>query len=106
MITTSKEKKVSPDDTTISKKICRPNVFAGTVVGVSGNKLVMANKEGKQYSHTLADDAQFTCDGTICKAAELTSGTKIRVTTKQNDRRVAIGIEALDTNAEFGKCCS
>ena len=95
------EQKASSDDTTISRKECSPNTFEGEVVGVTGNKLVMKNKEGKQYSHTLTDDAKLTCDGTICKAEELKSGTRIRVTTKQNDRRVATSVEALSKNAEF-----
>jgi hypothetical protein len=100
------EQKVSPDDTTISRKECSPNTFEGEVLGVTGNKLVMKNQLGKQYSHTLADDAKLTCDGTICQAEDLKSGTKIRVTTKQNDRRVATSIEALNKNTEFAQSCS
>lgn len=90
------EKQVITQIAANGKKKATSNTFEGIVVGVSGDKLVMANKEGKQYSHTLADDAQFTYDGTICKAEELTSGTKIRVTTKKNDRRVATGIEGIE----------
>ena len=73
---------------------------------MTGSKLVMANKEGKECSHTLAKDAKLTCDGTVCKAEDLKAGSKIRVTTKKDDRNVATGIECLEKHAEFGHCAT
>ena len=78
--------------------------FEGSVVSMTGDKLVMKSKAGTAYSHTLATDAKLTCDGEACKAADLKAGRKIRVTTKKDDRNVAIGIEALNKNAEFTQC--
>jgi ribosomal protein S17 len=106
MSTVNEERKEGPHDTAISKKQLSSNTFEGKVVSMTGDKLVMTNKEGKEYSHTLAKDAKLTCDGTACKAEDLTAGSKIRVTTKKDDRRVATGIECLDKNVEFAQCCS
>ncbi len=75
--------------------------FDGKLVSVAGNKLVMKSEGGKEYSHTLEQDAKVTCDGTACKPEDLKAGNKIRVTTKKDDRNVATGIEAICKNAEF-----
>ena len=61
---------------------------------------------GTESSHTLATDAKLTRDGTHCNAADLKAGSKIRVTTKKDDRNVATVVEALDKHAEFAKCSS
>ena len=73
----------------------------GKFVSVTGDQLVMANKNGKEHSHTLAADAKVTCDGIACKAADLKAGMKIRVTTKKDDKKVATQVEALDKNTLF-----
>ena len=78
--------------------------FDGSVVSMTGDKVVMKSKAGTEYSHTLATDAKLTCDGKDCKAVDLKSGRKIRVTTQKDDQNVAIGIEALNKNAEFAQC--
>ena len=39
-------------------------------------------------------------------AVDLKAGSKIRVTTKKDDRNVATAIESLDKHAEFAKCSS
>ena len=97
-------KKVVPQDAPGHKKERSKNTFEGKVVSITGEKLVMANSEGKEYSHTLAKSAQLTCDGAACQAEELKPGSKIRVTTKEGDRNVATCIEALDKNADFAAC--
>ena len=73
----------------------------GKLVRITGDKLVMTNKEGKEHSHTLTADAKITCDGTVCKAKDLKAGTKIRVTTLAGDAKVATRIEAIDKNESF-----
>ncbi len=73
----------------------------GKFVSFSGDQLVMAHKNGKEHSHTLAADAKVTCDGSVCKAADLKAGMKIRVTTKKDDKKVATQVEALDKNTLF-----
>ena len=73
----------------------------GKFVSFSGDQLVMAHKNGKEHSHTLAADAKVTCDGSVCKAADLKAGMKIRVTTKKDDKKIATHVEALDKNTLF-----
>ena len=106
MSTCNEEKKVAPQDAAVPKKERSSNTFDGKVVSMTGNKLVMTNKAGKEYSHTLATDAKLTCDGTVCKPEDLKAGNKIRVTTKKDDRNMATGIESLDKDAEFAQCSS
>ena len=76
----------------------------GKIVSMTGNHLVMKSNEGKECSHTLASDAKLTCDGVVCKAADMKVGLKIRVTTKAGDRSIATGIESLSKNPEFAAC--
>jgi Ni/Co efflux regulator RcnB len=75
----------------------------GKVVSVTGNKLVMTGKDGKEHSHTLSADAKVTCDSKACKAEDLKPGQKIRVTTKKGDTQTAVKVEALDKNEQFEK---
>lgn len=89
----------------IKDKVAGPSEKSmdGTVVSASADKLTMANKEGKEHSHALAADIQVTCDGKVCKAADLKPGMRIRVTTENAEPHAAIRIEALDTNPDFEK---
>lgn len=73
----------------------------GTVVSISGDKLTMTSKEGKEHSHTIAANVTVTCDGKTCAAADLKPGMKIRVTMDTTDRHAASRIEALDQDAAF-----
>jgi len=79
----------------------KPNTHDGKVVSITGEKLVMSNKEGQEHSHKLAADAKLTLDGKACKAADLKAGTRIRVTTQGTDKAVASRIEGIDKNREF-----
>ncbi len=76
----------------------------GTVVSVSGDKLTMTDKDGKEQSHPLAANVSVTCDDKTCSAADLKAGMKIRVTTASADlQAAATHIEALDNNRDFKK---
>ena len=77
----------------------------GKVVSITGNKLVMTNKEGREYSHTLTADVKLTMDGNACKAADLKPGTRIRVTTSRANTSVANRIEGIDKTPEFANNC-
>jgi hypothetical protein len=92
--------------TTSPKKEATSNIFEGKVVTITGNKLVMRNKEGAAFTHTLAKDAKVTCDGKACKSEDLKPGNQIRVSTKKEDRNVATGVECLEKNKEFSTCCN
>jgi len=104
MSTVNEEKKAAHQGTAGIKTEACCHTFDGKVVSMTGDKLVVANKEGKECSHTLAKDAKLRRDGTLCKAADLKAGNKIRVTTKTDDRNVATVIESLDKHTEFAKC--
>ena len=65
MSTVNEEKKAAHQGTASHKtEPCCHTTFDGKVVSMTGDKLVVANKEGKQCSHTLAKDAKLTRDGT------------------------------------------
>jgi len=72
----------------------------GKVVSVAGNKLVMTGKNGKEHSHIVAANAKVSCDGAVCRFADLEAGWRIRVTIRENDNAVA-RIEALKNNESF-----
>lgn len=73
----------------------------GTVLSVSGDKLTMTNKEGKEHSHTLAANIKITCDGKTCTTADLKAGMKVRVTNDPANQHAAVRIEALDKDTTF-----
>jgi hypothetical protein len=77
----------------------------GTVVSITGNKLVMSSHDGKECSHTVASDAKVTCDDVECRTEDLKAGARIRLTTKHDDKSKAIKIEALKKHTEFAKAC-
>jgi preprotein translocase subunit SecF len=77
------------------------NTTDGAVVKVSGDKLTMTDKEGKEHSHTLATNVKVTCDGKTCTAVDLKAGMKIRVTAESAAPHEATRIEALDKDAAF-----
>ena len=104
-IAKAKKNEVAPGAAS-DKKESTSNTFEGNVVSLNGSKLVIKSKEGLTYSRTLADDIKVTRDGKACKAEDLKAGSQIRVTTKKDDRNVAMGIECLEKNREFSTCCS
>jgi len=75
----------------------------GKVVSITGDKLVVADKDGKESTYTLAATAKVTCDGTAGKATDLKPGMKIRVTMSKDEKASVSHIEALDKNADFAK---
>lgn len=77
----------------------------GTLVSVSGDKLTMTS-EGNEQGHMLNPDVKVTCDGKSCKAAELKSGMRIRVSVQNDDAHAVTRIEALDKNADFASSVS
>lgn len=101
MSTVNQNKKLAQQDTAVKSKEASTNVFEGTVVRLADNKLVMKNKEGKEYTHTLIKDAKLTCDGTVCTPEDMKAGKRIRVTTNKDDHTVATRIESLNKNTEF-----
>jgi hypothetical protein len=83
------------------QKAAKADTHDGKVVSVTKSKLVMTGTDGKKHSHTVAADAKISCDGTACKLEDLKAGLRIRVTTKNGNRDVAIRVEALNKNERF-----
>lgn len=98
------EKKVASHAVADEKKASPTKKREGKVVSMTGEKLVMSDPEGKQYTRTVAKDAKVTCDGHACKTENIKAGQKIRITTQDDDRNVATCVEFLDKQAEFASC--
>lgn len=80
----------------------KDNTHDGKVVSITNDTLVMtASQDGKEHSHTFGRDATLTLDGKACKAVDLKAGTRIRVTTRGADKKVATKIEGIDQNDDF-----
>lgn len=76
----------------------------GTLVSITGDKLVMTNTEGNdKHVHTLTSDAKVTRDGKACGAADLKPGMRIRVTIDNAEPHAVNRLEALDNNRNFEK---
>ncbi len=99
--TTDAAKKSVSHIEAISKNTTFANTHDGTVVSCTSGKLVMADADGKEHTCKVTADTKITCDGKVCKASDLKSKMKIRVTTKKSDDAAATVIEAIDKNADF-----
>jgi len=73
------------------------NTHVGTFVSAKGTTgFTMADKDGKEHSHTLAPDAKVIGpDGKESKIDALKKGQTIRVTTKEGDLKTATKVEVL-----------
>ncbi len=76
----------------------------GKIVSFAENKLAITCKDGKEQAFTVATDAKIKCDGRACRSEDLKPGMKVRITTKSEDKQLAIRIEALDKQAAFDGC--
>lgn len=101
----SDEKKTTtPAGGTSQSNVCA-HTHDGKVVSITGSKLVMSNHEGKECTHTVAADAKVTCDDVVCRTEDLKAGSRIRLTTKPDDKQTAIRIESLKKHTDFAKTC-
>jgi hypothetical protein len=67
----------------------------GKVVSVSGSKLTMTDKEGKnQHTHAIGATTTITCDGKACKLEDLKKGMFVKVTTKKGDPTAVLRVDA------------
>jgi CTP-dependent riboflavin kinase len=93
--------KVATQIEAIDKNVTFANTHDGKLVSMTKDRFVMSSTDGEEHAHTLATDADVTCDGKVCKLSDLKAGMKIRVTTRPSDKGVATEIEALDKNPKF-----
>ena len=87
----------------ISKNALFADTHEGKFVSATSSKLVMTGTDGKEHSHTITDDTKVTCDKKECKATDLKSGTKLRVTTKKSDEKAVTCIEAIVKDGDFAR---
>ncbi len=78
----------------------QPVVHNGVVVNSTNSKLVMTDEDGMESSHMVTTNTDVTRDGMPCRAADLISGTRVRVTTLSSQEGVATAIEAFEKRAE------
>ncbi len=68
--------------------------FDHKVVTVSGNKLTTTCNEGMEHIYTVAPDAKVVCDGQSSTTANLKAGTRVHVTTHEDDAAIATSIDS------------
>src|SRR6185369_14748972 len=85
----------------LAVQAAEPVTHEGKVVSITGDKLVMTGKDGKEHSHALTPEAKLTLDGKACLAADLKAGTRIRVTTQGEGNTVVSRIDGLDKTPDF-----
>lgn len=84
------QKPAAPRLQTIPPKKSLSKMLEGKLVSIIGNKLVMTCAEGKEHSHTLAEDVKLSLEGTACRAEDLLAGHKVRLTVRKPNRKVAL----------------
>ena len=65
----------------------------GQLVVITGNRLTMMLKDGKQRAFQLMGDARLTLDGKASRATDLKPGIMLRVTTPTTEQGAAIRVE-------------
>lgn len=73
----------------------------GTVFSLTGNKLTVKIRDGKQRTYSVADEATIISDGMTSTLEEIHIGQNIRVTTRKKEVNIVSVIETLRNNAEF-----
>lgn len=73
----------------------------GLLTSLKGDQLKIKSRDGREFSRTLAKDAKSTCDGVVCKPADLKPGSKIRFTSSADDRNVVTCIESIVEKTDF-----
>jgi len=70
----------------------------GKIVRIDKDELVMTGTDDKQYTHKLNRDVKLRLDNKDVQIADITefkTGMKVRVTTKKDDPKTVLKIEAL-----------
>lgn len=61
------------------------NVVEGKVVKIADGKLTISDKNDKEHTCTVSKDAKITCDGKVCKLADLKTGVTVKVTVEKKE---------------------
>lgn len=74
----------------------KDQVHTGKFISATGKSFKMEHKDGKEHTHTVADDAKIlNAEGKECRLSEFTRGQEIRVTTREGDKTTAVRVEAV-----------
>lgn len=72
------------------------DTHTGKFISATGKAFKMEAKDGKEHSHTLANDAKVLGeDGKECRISDFRKGQLIRVTTREGDKTTATKVEAI-----------
>jgi hypothetical protein len=67
----------------------------GKVVKAAAGKLTIVDKDNKEHTLAVADDAKISCDGKACKLDDLKKDFKVTATAKKDgDKIMVVKIEA------------
>jgi hypothetical protein len=73
----------------------KANTHEGKIVMAGNSMLTMTDENGaNRHSHKVGADCKITCDGKVCKLEDLKEGYHVKVTTKGDEKNMAIKIEA------------
>lgn len=75
----------------------------GVVINCTNSMLTMTDEGGMRSSHEVTPGTTVTRDGVACKAADLNSGTRVRVTTALPLEGPALAIDAFERFAGVAK---
>jgi hypothetical protein len=106
MLNVKEKTKEAAQDGNVATKQQRTNKFQVTIISITGDKLAVTSKAGKNYSYRLAKDVRITWQGKAGKPADLKAGSEIRLTTQPDDRNLVIEIESFDNHGKADGCCS
>ena len=74
----------------------KANTHEGTFVMAKGDKEFVMEDKGKEHTHTLTPDAKLIgLDGKDAKLSDFKKGQKIKVTTKEGDKKIATRVEVI-----------
>ena len=65
--------------------VAADDVVEGKVVKVADGKLTIVDKDKKEHTCTVSKDAKITCNGKVCKLADLKEGVAVKVTVEKKE---------------------
>lgn len=80
--------------TTYETSAADNDTHEGKFVRIAGGKIV-TKFEGVEHSHRMAADARVTRDGKPYKIEDLKRGNHLRITTRRDNKTLAVEIECI-----------
>jgi len=67
----------------------------GTVVSLTDSTLVTLTADGREQTYSLVEHSRLVQRGKPCRAADVSAGARVKITTSKEDQSVASMIECL-----------